>query len=142
LSSGEGKQHHFVSIISFLRRCVQLEVGHDSAASGATESGCPATGGQIISGGDGSRGLADGKHVLPIPQRLLAAAEQKPCTAKDQRAPASDGDDSRLHTRDGNPVWPKNSCGLSVVVLEKTAEAFVTADRWPSLRRRHFATWE
>ena len=40
------------------------------------------------------------------------------------------------------PEWPKNSCGLSVVVLEKTAEAFVTADRWPSLRRRHFATWE
>ena len=41
-----------------------------------------------------------------------------------------------------HPEWPKNSCGLSVVVLEKTAEAFVTADRWPSLRRQHFATWE
>jgi hypothetical protein len=36
----------------------------------------------------------------------------------------------------------KNSCGPSVVVLEKTAEAFMTADRWPSLPCRHFATWE
>jgi hypothetical protein len=40
------------------------------------------------------------------------------------------------------PMASKNSCGLSVVVLEKTAEAFMTADRWPSLPRRHFATWE
>ena len=66
----EGKQHHFVSIISFLRGCNPFAVGHDSAGKwgavtgqvghdsgevGQPESGCPVESNQIISG-DGSAG--------------------------------------------------------------------------------------
>jgi hypothetical protein len=36
-------------------------------------------------------------------------------------------------------VWPKNSCGPPVVILEKTAESLVASDRW-SIRRRQLVS--
>ena len=37
------------------------------------------------------------------------------------------------------PVWPKNSCGPPVVILEKTAESLLASDRW-SIRCRQLVS--
>ena len=82
--------------------------------------------------------------TCPLSLFVLSTGTNRRATPISRKCSQSDRSHRRSnhHGRNSDsnitPVETKNSCGLSVVVLENTAEAFVTADRRPSRRRLSF----